>query len=307
MKQLVLALLAAATVTSMVACSPAAKNNNASTGNKDAIIGGIDVVEGTVLQQSIVGIYDYNKGALCTGSLIRENVVLTAAHCIGANPQDHLIVFATDLIDTFKRAKTDPNYFAQKVRRGVKTIVNENWGKQHKDNEAWGDIALIKFGGTAPTGFKPATFISSSNLLAQGKIVTVAGYGVNSDTLVPVTPSNSPEFKKQLESGEVFCDNDDLTKAKCYHEEVGGEGKLRTTELPIEGNYNETEVVLNQTKGQASCEGDSGGPAYLKVNNQYQLWGVTSRGTRGCNGYVIYTDAAAQMTWINSKVTELGQ
>lgn len=305
MKLFCLPFMATVLATLAVGCSPDVKKATNDLTAKPAIIGGTLVAEGSPLQQSIVGIYDIEKGALCTGSIIKEDVIMTAAHCIGDKASDHLIVFATDLIETFKRGETDKNYFLQKVRRGVKVAVHENWGKEHKDNEAWGDIALIKFSGSLPTGFKPATFIASSDLLTKGKVVTVAGYGVDSDVLTPVNPSNSADFKKKLESGEIFCDNDDLSKATCYTEEVGGEGLLRTTEIEVEGNYNETEVVLSQSKGKAACEGDSGGPAYLKINGQYQLWGVTSRGTRGCNGYVLYTDAVAQGEWIKRELLKL--
>jgi len=304
MKQLAFTALVAVFATLAVGCSPASNFNNSKSQNNTAIIGGTDVSEGSALEQSIVGIYDMKKGALCTGSLVRDNVVLTAAHCIGDNPQDHLIVFAADLIGTFKKGQSDKNYLLQHVRRGEKTVVNSGWGQKHSGSDAWSDLALIKFTGTAPQGFKPATFISSSGLLKKGATVTVAGYGVNSDVLTQVD-QNTPDFQDKLKSGEYFCDDTDMSKAKCYKEDVTGEGQLRTTQLAIEGNLNNTEVILNQEHGHASCEGDSGGPAYLQINGQYQLWGVTSRGTRGCNGYVVYTDAVAQSQWVNDNITQI--
>ncbi len=303
MKKLVLPLIASLLTALAIGCSPVSKSSIDARGT--GIIGGTEVSEGSLLQQSVVGIYDAEEGALCTGSLIANNIVLTAAHCIGKNPTDLIIVFSTDLIGTLNKGQDDKTSLFKKIRRGFKTIVHDEWGKKHVRDEAWGDIALIRFEGTAPEGFKPATFISSSSLLKNGTTVTVAGYGVNSNVLIPVDPTQTPDFKKMLDDGHVFCEDEGEASGKCYREEVSGEGLLRTTEIVIEGAFNSTEVILNQTKGQASCEGDSGGPAYLKVNGEYQLWGVTSRGTRGCNGYVLYTDAVAQEKWRNEKIAEI--
>ena len=88
---------------------------------------------------------------------------------------------------------------------------------------------------------------------------------------------------------------------------MSGEGLLRTTELTNLGYYNETEVVFDQQHGKASCEGDSGGPAYIQVEGQYRLFGVTSRGTRGCNGYVVYSDVTTPKlhAWLADAKAEL--
>lgn len=302
-KPSVLLLVTSLLTTLTIGCSPVTKSSIESNGT--GIIGGTEVVEDSPLHQSIVGIYDFKNHSLCTGSLIASNIVLTAAHCLTGNASDQLIVFSADLIGTLKRTQSDKTILLQKVRRGVKAILHDEWGKKHVQNQAWGDIALIRFAGSAPEGFKPATFISSSSLLSTGAEVTVAGYGVSSNILVPVDPRKTPDFKQLLDDGKVFCENEDDSTEKCFREEVSGEGLLRTTEIKVEGHFNNTEVVLNQSKGRASCEGDSGGPAYLKVNGEYHLWGVTSRGTRGCNGFVIYTDAVAQRDWINLKLAEI--
>ena len=299
-------VLLSALATFAVACAPVAKETIQS-GNESGIIGGETVAEGSELHKSIVGIYDIKKGALCTGSLIRDNVVMTAAHCIGKVASDHLIFFATDLETTFKLAKTDKEAFVKITRRAVKTVQHSEWGKNHAEGEAEGDIALIQFNGKAPEGFKPATMLLDSSALKSGTSVVLAGYGVDKNVLTEVKPTQDPEFKKGLDGGKIFCDDDDLSKAKCFSEHVQGEGKLRTTDVVIEDDFNATEIALNQSNGKAACEGDSGGPAYLKVGNQYQLWGVTSRGTRGCNGYVLYTNAIALKKWVSDEIASFAK
>ncbi|RYZ84694.1 MAG: trypsin-like serine protease [Proteobacteria bacterium] len=298
-------LFVAAVATLTVACAPVAQQSIQGS-DQSGIIGGEKVAEGSALQKSIVAIYDVKRNALCTGSLIRDNVIMTAAHCIGKTAGDHLIVFATDLEATFKLAETNKEAFLKVARRGVKTVTHTEWGKEHKDAEAWGDIALIQFAGKAPEGFVPATMLASSSSLKPGTPVILAGYGVTQDKLTEVKPSNDPEFKKGVDSGKIFCDDEDMAKAKCFTEEVSGEGILHMTDVVVEDSFNATEIGLNQTKGKAACVGDSGGPAYLKVGEEYHLWGVTSRGTRGCNGFVLYTDAIALSQWVNEQVALLG-
>jgi secreted trypsin-like serine protease len=53
-----------------------------------------------------------------------------------------------------------------------------------------------------------------------------------------------------------------------------------------------------------SCKGDSGGPAYIDVDGEWQLAGATSRGTckarRICGDGGIYTRVHAYVDWIES-------
>lgn len=169
-------------------------------------------------------------------------------------------------------------------------MVNSEWKKPHANGEFIGDTALIKFSGGVPEGYGPTKMLDP-NALPKGAKVSVAGFGVSSDVLEEVTPEQYPDFDEKVQRGEVFCYTDGAIK--CYKENLSGEGVLRFTELTNYGRYNESELLFDQRHGQAACHGDSGGPAYLKVGEDYYLLGVLGRATQGCNGYVVVMDMTA--------------
>lgn len=292
MKRIVRTLVTAALATLALGCSKKDSNNSIELTNTKPIIGGTDVAEGSALQRSIVGIFDVERNALCTGSLLENNVVLTAAHCIGRVPRNHVIIFASDMISIL--TNNDIKFALAHLRPAVKTIVNPEWNDGQQGDKAWGDTALIKFEGPLPEGYAPAKLLAP-NSLTEGATVVVAGYGVNSDIVEAVDPKDHADFNDKVKSGEFFCElsEDGKSTGKCFQETLSGEGHLRTTELALVGAYNDTEVVFDQQHGKASCEGDSGGPAYLMVNGEYHLFGVTSRGGRGCNTFVVYSDVSS--------------
>lgn len=242
----------------LAGCSPQTQNSAGINTAGDGIIGGVEVQSGDKIQQSIVAIYDNTEGALCTGSLLPNNLVLTAAHCIGADVNQMFILFDTKLSKNSFRLKID------------KAEVSPYWASQQNQNLNTGDIALIHFVGDVPAGYKPASFISSSNakLLAKGATVVLAGYGISNG----VTQE--------------------------------GAGVLRVTTVKIENpKFSASEIELNQTAGQGACHGDSGGPAYISINGKYYLWGLTSRGVddpaNDCSKYSAYTNALVYKAWLN--------
>ncbi|MNJ92837.1 Trypsin [compost metagenome] len=247
---------------SLTACSPG--NPSDIKGSYDSIVGGSQVLFTDKIRTSIVGVYDDAGGQLCTGTLIAENIVITAAHCIGFSTEDMYIIFDTVITSKSPRRKVDT------------VEVSPYWTSRRYEDKDRGDLAIIRFLGSRPQGYKPARFLSGPENVANGVETVVAGYGYNNAA---------------AESGA---------------------GTLRQTSVVIADTlFSTTEVLIDQTTGKGSCHGDSGGPAFLEIKGEFFLWGVTARGVGDvnhlCNTYSAFTNLAAHKNWVNRMLKRLSK
>jgi len=140
-------------------------------GSKDsAIIGGTEVPNESPLSRSVALLFNRMTTEVCTASILNNQFVLTAAHCVvGANSKDLYLIFDTTLSEKSATrrvvaAKTT-NYYNPKATRKTNT----------------GDLAVVRFAGGAPHGYTAAKFLTNPTLLSDKAEVTVVGYGVNND------------------------------------------------------------------------------------------------------------------------------
>ncbi|WP_413581281.1 S1 family peptidase [Bdellovibrio sp. HCB288] len=268
--------------------------------NSELIIGGKRVTKDSPIGKSTVGIYDVNTTMICTGVLLENNIILTAAHCLTPNLDETFVVFAKDMdpiIEDYDLLHKSPL-----TRRTLAAIVHSDFKVPEEirgTNNPANDIALLKFKGSIPKGYKPARMLTTPALLKVGLSTIIAGYGVESDEVTEIDTTQTEDLQALLDEGAAICYfDDDANKERCFSEELSGPAVLKSTSVKVGSFPNPFEAILLQDKTNGPCLGDSGGPAFIKSGSEYLVWGITSRGDLGCSTRTFYTNIHAYKTWI---------
>lgn len=263
LNNLQLALVATTTALLLSACGKNAAVDSAITlsNNDGQIVGGTVVESDDEVGHSTVGLASVNVGIFCTASLIDKDLIVTAAHCADVikelDDSDRLIVvFNHDL--TVRKLT---------VRPVVGLVYHPAWETRQNETQDTGDIAVMRFRGSLPEGFKEANLLEDAALLEKGADITLAGFGVLS-------------MRPKINANE-------LMKVSVLLTDVVGK----------------TELKFEQHKGGGACHGDSGGPAFATVDGKLTLVGVTSRSATNAGGLncmegSIYTSIAANTAFL---------
>lgn len=164
----------------------------------------------------------------------------------------HCVVGFQVGVIAFARDVRDLKKVPKSLLRKV-TSVQANRDFSMSDRGEHNDVAIVKFAGGLPDGFQAATVLdpaTSISYLKMGPRVLVAGYGT-------------------------------------IGRERGGSGVLRKAAMQVRAMSPNAKEIYLVNNGETTCNGDSGGPAYLVVQGKYYLWGVLSRGD--CATTAIYT------------------
>lgn len=220
----------------------------------------------------------------CGGTIITDEVILTAAHCFQSIAHHYMRV----VVGQGFLASEDEEEMVFDIED---VIVHPHWDSPI-DGRYSNDIALIKLrrkGDGSGIQFSdrvsPACLPQKDTPQKPGTECVISGWGK--------TASNS------------------RTQTDC----------LQTTNVPLLGNddcqrmYDETSRSISKGMmcagfadgGTDTCNGDSGGPLACKVNGRFHITGIVSWG-EGCgekNRPGVYSKVKHYLKWIDQVVSQL--
>lgn len=229
--------------------------------------------------RAIIGLtYNNARTPWCTGALIAEDMVLTAAHCV-CNAMPSHVFLGEDPLDTGSNRGKFFGVAMGKAYHGCRASSSTGV-----------DVAVLRINGKILSA-KPFTIAQSPP--GSNTIFLVAGYGAidRSGTTIDYKKREAPV---------------PMTSASC-----SGPG-----EAAIYGCQPDEEIVAGRINTADTCKGDSGGPLLMTApgtgtGNEANLIiaGVTSRGVKStskCGGGGIYEGMRPVVrTWIAETIVQL--
>ncbi len=199
-----------------------------------------------------------DQGFCCSGTLISQSIVVTAAHCVRGDCAKRIFIGnnsnqpATGTVVAVRKAIPNPDY-------NVFTSGN--------------DIAILIL--EKPVKNVTPRAIAASDAIDQAHIVRLVGFGI----------TEFGAFGIQYKVDAIIASN--ACGAADAQQKYG---------------CNADREIVAGGNGVDSCNGDSGGPAYVMVGGQLRLAGATSRATRNsarpCGDGGVYTRVDRYLPWI---------
>ncbi len=224
------------------------------TSQESAIVGGSETGTNNPAGRTVVFLYDGSTNMSCTGTLIANNLILTAAHCIGPTKKVTVAFGSNPLQGPYD------------LRNSTGVVVHDKYNKAGTEDR--NDLALVSFNGGLPDGFIVARLpIPSLDVQAKQTFLAL-GYGRTSgkkpavDTdmqgsgvlrqvglQVDSVSPNKTQFRVDQSTGSGICNGDSggpaLVKNQNAYYVVGIASAILWT-VPKELSADEKETYLDQ-------------------------------------------------------------
>jgi secreted trypsin-like serine protease len=235
------------------------------------IVGGTNIGNTNPDGASTVAIViDLGKGqAICTGSILATDIIVTAAHCVKGldgktvAPQQLTLVFGLDI-----RASN------RLLVRATGVVANPQYNPSASKDA--NDIAIIRFITGLPPGYIKATLLPSATKIPNGAPAVLIGYGVN-------TMANGGSGEGILREANVTIANGAFAKTEVLVDQRNGKGACHGDSGGPAFARSGTQLLL------------------WGVTNR----GNPDNAPDDCTHYSVYTRITAQSAFINSAARAL--
>ena len=260
--------------------------------NVSAIINGNIVSADNILSKSVVAIMNNSNffvfqesvpawQTICTGTVLNKNMILTAAHCLHdfvgneRNVKALAVNFSLNKLDKdgIKTSKLD-KLTSRKVK---KIYANREW-KKTEDRQ--NDIGIILLEDEIPRVAMPVKILPPH--LIQNKnngqhVFTLFGFGYTSQKI---------EGLSGMFSNKVTISPNELRTIKTN------------------GRFDLDLITMSP----GACHGDSGGPAFIKVNDVDYQAGITSgasQKSKSCYDDAVFVDVSTHKDFLEEAIDAL--
>lgn len=233
--------------------------------------------------------------SLCTGTLLDDRTVLTAAHCVHESDEaeDIRISFGGD-----PYCESSPEEVRIQSARVLGFIVHRSYSFQSSIN----DIALIRLEEPSPEDSEPTTLfdLPQTAIPLDAKVLAV-GFG-------KITGADEVSDPNQrLRYGWIRPLKNLRPKAYMVDYLKSRKNLSLQDSLKFDSYF----LVFDQTDENGICIGDSGGPTFIKQDGQWRQVGVSSFVFRyegkmeTCRGVSAHVNLHSYTQWLRAARAEL--
>ncbi len=208
-----------------------------------------------------------NSGFMfCSGAVIEPRVVITEAHCvIDSDPSSVLVSVGPESASGTKLTVAE-------------IIVNPDHQPANGTEPSVHDLALLKLSASVPADLTPLKLLPEEMKITEadiGTMMTFVGYG-----------------KTENDTIGTKMTTDGMLGWMCTTEGGCNQGATRVSQNSICFNMHDS----------GTCNGDSGGPAFIERDGNEYIGGLTSYGDQDCSLFGCDTKVDEYHDWIDSVI-----